>query len=196
MGQVVAYLRVSSADQNTARQIEAVGSVDRTFEDHVSGKSRAERPGLTECLRYCREGDRLKVASMDRLARSLPDLLALVQELTGHGVEVEFVKEALTFRPGHADPYAAFQLHVLGAVAELERSLIRERQREGIAAARLRGDYAGRGGRPRALSPDQVEEVRQRVRDGEDKSAIARDLGVSRSSVYRALAQPEAEAMA
>lgn len=184
-GALVGYVRVSSVEQNPARQYEALGECDRVFEDRVSGKD-TNRPALAEMLRYVREGDTVRVASMDRLARNLDDLRRVVAEMTGEGVRVEFVKEALTFS-GDDEPMSRLLLSLLGAVAEYERSLIRERQREGIAAAKARGEYAGRGGRPKALTPAQVAEVRARAQTGEHKARIARDLGVSRSSVYRAL---------
>ncbi|MGW3796556.1 recombinase family protein [Dermacoccus nishinomiyaensis] len=120
--------RVSSTSQNLARQLEALGGVDELFTDHQSGKSRADRAGLSDALRYVRRGDTLRVASMDRLARSLIDLEQIVSGLTARKVSVEFVKERLTFSPdAAADPFATFQRQLIGAVAELERSLIRER---------------------------------------------------------------------
>ena len=143
-GQIAGYVRVSSTDQNPDRQLAAVGVVDELFTDRVSGRSRAGRPALTEMLRHLRRGDTVRVSSMDRLARSVVDLAQLVQEMTGRGVHVEFVTEHLTFDPGSEDPFATFQLHLLGRVAQLERSLIRERQREGIEIAKTKGVYAGR----------------------------------------------------
>ena len=183
-GQVVGYVRVSSADQNPARQYEALGEVSKTFEDRLSGSSRAPRAELARMVEYVREGDLVRVASFDRLARSLVDLLAIVAEVNAKGASVEFVKEALTFAPGSTDPYARFQMHLLGAVAELERSLIRERQREGIALARQRGAYRGR--KP-ALSADQIEGARGLLDQGVPLAKVARGLAVSRSSLYRAL---------
>lgn len=185
VGQVVAYVRVSSADQNPARQHAAIGPVDETFTDHVSGKSRGERPALATMLRHVRAGDTVRVASMDRLARSAIDLAQIVRELTGRGVRVEFVSEHLDFAPGGEDPFATFQLHLLGAVAELERSMIRERQREGIEQAKARGVYKGRA---RRLSDEQITEARRRVADGVPKAHIARDLWCSRRVLYDALA--------
>lgn len=91
--QVVAYVRVSSVDQNLGRQLEAVGDVDRVFEEKVSGGSRVDRVALIDCIRYVREGDVVKVASMDPLARSLRDLREIVDEITGKGASVVFVKE-------------------------------------------------------------------------------------------------------
>ena len=103
-------------------------AVDELFTDHQPGKSRADRAGLADALRYVRRGDTLRVASMDRLARSLIDLEQIVSGLTARKVSVEFVKERLTFTPdATADPFATFQRQLIGAVAELERSLIRER---------------------------------------------------------------------
>jgi DNA invertase Pin-like site-specific DNA recombinase len=184
-GQIAGYVRVSSAEQNPDRQVVAIGEVDETFTDKVSGKSRAGRPALGEMLRYVRRGDTVRVASMDRLARSVVDLAQLVQDMTSRGVRVEFVTERLTFDPGAEDPFATFQLHLLGAVAQLERSLIRERQREGIEIAKAKGVYRGRA---RKLGPDQAATARQMVDGGVPKAKVARDLGCSRRVLYDLLA--------
>lgn len=182
VGQVVAYIRVSSADQNEARQVEALHGAERLFVDKVSGKN-TERPALAELMTYVREGDTVRVASLDRLARNLDDLRRLVSDLTSKGVRVEFIKEGLTFT-GDDSAMARLLLSVMGAFAEFERSLIRERQAEGIALAKAKGVYRGR--KP-ALTPDQVAKARQRVADGIPKAAVARDLGVSRQTLYSAL---------
>lgn len=183
-GQIVGYVRVSSIEQNPARQLAAIGTVDETFTDRVSGKSRSERPELARMLRHVRRGDTVRVSSMDRLARSVIDLAQIIQELNGKKVEVEFTTERLTFAPGAEDPFAMFQLHMLGAVAQLERSLIKERQREGIDVARAKGVYRGRS---RALSPEQITEAHGMVEAGIPKAKIARDLGCSRRVLYDAL---------
>ncbi len=162
-GQVVGNVRVSSLQQNPDRQVLSIGEVEGTITDTVSGKSRADRPALAEMLRHVRRHDTVRVASMDRLARSVIDLDAIVRELTARGVTVEFVTERLTFGPDGEDPFATFQLHLLGAVAQLERSLIRERQREGIEIAKTKGVYKGRA---RKLSPEQVDQVRLLVASG------------------------------
>lgn len=133
-GQRVGYTRVSSLDQNPARQLDGI-AVDRTFTDSASGRSTA-RPQLGAMLAFVRDGDTVVVHSMDRLARNLDDLRALVRTLTARGVRVQFVKEQLTFT-GEDTAMATLLLSVMGAFAEFERSLIRERQREGIALARL-----------------------------------------------------------
>lgn len=184
-GQIVGYIRVSSIDQNPERQVLAIGPVDETFTDKVSGKSRTGRPALLEMLRHVRRGDTVKVSSMDRLARSVVDLAQLVQDMTSRGVRVEFVTDRLAFDPGADDPFATFQLHMLGSVAELERSLIRERQREGIELAKGRGVYQGRS---RKLSSEQVARARELVAAGVPKTKVAVDLECSRRVIYDALA--------
>ena len=117
---------------------------------------------------------------MDRLARNLADLLALVKELTNRGVAVEFIKESLTFT-GDDSPASKLMLAVMGAAAEFERDMIRARQREGIAAAKAAGKHLGRAA---ILNPKQVNELRKRVKAGEDKAEVARAFGISRASVY------------
>ncbi|WP_405178685.1 recombinase family protein [Nocardia sp. NBC_01377] len=174
----VGYIRVSTVDQNTVRQLDGI-EVERTFTDKASGKDTA-RPQLDELLAFVRAGDIVLVHSMDRLARNLDDLRRLVRLLTGKGVRVEFVKESLTFT-GEDSPMANLLLNVMGAFAEFERSLILERQREGIAAAKTRGAYTGR--KP-ALTAEQAQQLRTRAGDGEPKSLLAREFGISRETVY------------
>lgn len=181
-GQTVAYIRVSTTDQNTARQRETLSGADECFEDQVSGKS-SDRPELIRMLRHVRTGDTVRVASMDRLARNLDDLRRLVKDMTERGVRVEFVKEGLTFT-GEDSPMATLLLSVMGSFAEFERSLLRERQAEGIAIAKAKGVYKGRA---RALTPEQVAEASKRIAAGVPKARVARDLGVSRQTVYAAL---------
>lgn len=181
-GQIVAYIRVSSAEQNEARQVEALTGALRLFVDKQSGNS-ADRPALTEMLAYVRDGDTVRISSMDRLARNLDDLRSIVKTLTSKGVRVEFLKEGQTFT-GEDSPMSNLLLSLLGAVAEFERSLIRERQAEGIALAKDRGVYKGRAAR---LTPEQVAEARQRVAEGVPKAAVAREAGVSRQTLYAAL---------
>lgn len=182
MTATIGYRRVSSDDQRLDRQ--DLGQVDRLFEDKASGKDR-DRPGLVACLAWVREGDTLRCHSADRLARSLPDLIALVDELTGRGVRIEFVKEGMAFDRDDADPYARCLMQVMGAFAELERNIIRARQAEGIALAKERGVYKGR--RP-AMSPHEVAEARRRRDDGVTLSRLVRDFGVSKSTMQAALA--------
>ncbi len=176
-GQRVGYVRVSTVDQNTARQLDGV-AVDRTFTDKASGKD-AARPQLAEALKYVREGDTLVVHSMDRLARNVEDLRRIVRDLTAAGVRVEFVKEALTFS-GEDSAMSNLLLTMLGAVAEFERSLILERQREGIALAKARGAYKGT---PFKLTRDVVETAKVRRDEGERTADLAAELGVSKSTL-------------
>ena len=180
-GQRIGYVRVSSFDQNPERQLEHV-KVDKVFTDQASGKD-TQRPQLDALLAFVREGDTVVVHSMDRLARNLDDLRRLVNGFTQRGVRIEFVKEQLTFT-GEDSPMANLMLSVMGAFAEFERALIRERQREGIALARQRGAYRGR---KKALAPEQVAELRQRAAAGEKKAQLAREFGISRETLYQYL---------
>jgi len=182
----VGYTRVSTIDQNLDRQLDGI-PVDRVFADKISGKN-THRPALEELMEYVRAGDTVVVHSMDRLARNLDDLRQLVRTLTGRGVRVEFVKESLTFT-GDDSPMATLLLSIMGSFAEFERALIRERQMEGIAAAKKRGVYTGR---KKALTAEQVAEVRERIAVGETKAALAREYGVSRETLYQHLRNAEA----
>lgn len=177
------YVRVSSVQQNEARQVEALDGVARLFTDKMSGKS-TDRPALNELLAYVREGDTVRVASLDRLARNMRDMLALVESLTDRGVTVVFIKENLTFN-GHDNAMSKMLLGIFASIAEWERATIRERQAEGIAIAKANGVYKGR--KP-VLTVEQVEQARQRVTHGVAKAKVARDLGVSRQTLYTALA--------
>ena len=180
-GQRIGYVRVSAFDQNVNRQLEGV-ALDKVFTDKASGKD-VNRRQLETMLSFIREGDTVVVHSMDRLARNLDDLRKLVQSLTMRGIRIEFVKESLCFT-GEDSPMANLMLSVMGAFAEFERALIRERQREGIALAKQRGAYRGR---KKALSDEKISELVQRVACGEQKAGIARDMGISRETLYQYL---------
>jgi DNA invertase Pin-like site-specific DNA recombinase len=180
-GQRIGYVRVSSFDQNPERQLENI-QLDKTFTDKASGKD-VHRPQLDALKAFAREGDTIIVHSMDRLARNLDDLRRLVQELTGRGIRVEFIKESLAFT-GEDSPMANLMLSVMGAFAEFERELIRERQLEGIALAKQRGAYQGR---KKALSPKQAATLLQKVSEGHPKAKIAREYGISRETLYQYL---------
>ena len=179
-GQAVGYIRVSSTDQNVARQLEGV-TLDKTFVEKMSGGSADNRAQLRACLEHLREGDILHVHSIDRLARNLMDLQRVVSELTGRGVGVVFHKEGLTFSGGIGDPMQTLMFQMMGAFAEFERTLIRERQREGIAAAKAAGKQLGR--KP-TLSPEQITEAKARRAAGESPTVLAAAYGVSRASMY------------
>lgn len=178
-GKRVGYIRVSSVDQNTGRQLEGL-DLDKTFTDKASGKD-VKRPQLQAALEYLRDGDILVVHSLDRLCRNLDDLRKIVTDLTGRGVQVQFMKEGLLFT-GEDSAMSKLLLSVMGAFAEFERSLLKERQREGIAIAKKAGVYKGR--RP-SLTPERVLELRTRVAGGEKKAALAREFGISRETLYQ-----------
>ena len=180
-GQNVGYLRVSTVDQSTARQLDGV-ALDKIFEDKASGKD-VKRPQLEACLAHLREGDTLHVHSMDRLCRNLDDLRRIVKDLTARGVIVRFHKEHLSFT-GEDSPMSNLLLSMLGAVAEFERALIRERQLEGIAIAKATGAYKGR--KPSLTAGKKAELVR-RVASGENKTALAAEFRISRQTLYAAL---------
>jgi DNA invertase Pin-like site-specific DNA recombinase len=174
----VGYIRVSSLDQHTDRQLDGIDT-DRTFTDKASGKDVA-RPQLHELIRFVRDGDTVVVHSMDRLARNLEDLRRIVRTLTDNGVSVEFVNEHLVFT-GDDSPMANLMLSVMGAFAEFERALLRERQAEGIAKAKARGAYKGR---KKSLAENQIIALIDRANGGEAKTLLAKEFGISRETVY------------
>ncbi|WDR34337.1 recombinase family protein [Pseudomonas serboccidentalis] len=175
----IGYVRVSSNDQNTDRQLDGA-ALDEVFTDKVSGAT-TERPELQAMLRHIRKGDVLHVHSIDRLARSLEDLLSLVKGMIAKGVEVQFHKEGLHFT-GEASPMQELMLGLLGSVAQFERALIRERQAEGIQKAKAAGVYKGR------VKTVNDEAIRKAMaEDGASFRKVAKALGVSLSSVQRAM---------
>jgi DNA invertase Pin-like site-specific DNA recombinase len=183
----IGYRRVSTVDQSTARQLDGL-TLDAVYEDKASGKD-IERPQLKALLdpksAILRPGDTLVVHSMDRLARNLADLQAIVEGLTDRGVRVEFVRDAMSFEAGR-DARSILLLQLLGAVAQFERSMIRERQREGIEQAKARGVYKGR--RP-SLNAQQVQDLKARdaAAGGKGRAALAREFGISRETLYQYL---------
>jgi DNA invertase Pin-like site-specific DNA recombinase len=183
--QIIGYQRVSSADQNEARQLAGV-EVHKMFTDKASGKDLG-RPQLTAMLAHVRSGDQLHVHSMDRLSRNMIDLIGTVTALVDRGVTIHFHKEGLKFEPSaEGDSEAAramkrLQLSIMGAVAEFERSMIRERQREGIAAAKAAGKY--KGSAPK-LTDQQAIDLRARIEAGVPVARAAREAGISRTSAY------------
>jgi DNA invertase Pin-like site-specific DNA recombinase len=178
-GKKVGYIRVSTLDQNTGRQLDGA-DLDKTFTDKASGKD-AKRPQLQAALEYLRDGDVLVVHSMDRLARNLDDLRRIVTQLTERGVQVQFVKEGMVFT-GEDSAMSKLLLSVMGAFAEFERSLLKERQREGIALAKKAGVYRGR--KP-SLTAERATELRRRAASGEKKAQLAREFGISRETLYQ-----------
>ncbi len=177
------YVRVSSIDQNTDRQVAEVArcNPDKTYTDKASGKD-TNRPALDQLRDHVRSGDTVIVHSMDRLARNLDDLRKVVREFTDKGVRVQFIKEGQIFG-GDDSPMSQLMLNLMGSFAEFERSLIRERQAEGIAAAKDRGDVYK--GRKSSVTPEKVEQIKARIAAKESKASIARDLGISRETLYQ-----------
>ncbi|WP_340124480.1 recombinase family protein [Methylobacter svalbardensis] len=182
-GHNVGYIRVSSGSQNTERQLADI-ALDATFTDKASGKN-TDRPELDKCFNHLRRGDTLHVHSIDRLARNLKDLQTLVDALKIKGVSVHFHKENLIFDASASSPMQELMFQMLGAFAQFERTLIKERQREGIAAAKARGQKLGA---PPKLSLAQVAEIKDLALPGADKSAIAKQFGISRPTLYKILA--------
>lgn len=179
-GRIFGYARVSSSDQNLDRQREALTGVDMLIEEEVSGKSRLGRDKLRTLIEFADAGDTVRVKSIDRLARNTRDLLAIVDELSEKNVSVEFVDTPqlnVSTKEGRA------MLTIFAAFAQLERESIRERQLEGIAIAKAAGKY----NKSPKLSLEQIESARQRVEYGVPKSVVARELGVSRQTLYTAL---------
>ena len=180
-GKKIGYIRVSSFDQNPERQLAGI-SLNKKFIDKASGKS-IERPQLEAMLDYVRDGDTVIVHSMDRFARNLDDLRKLVKLLTEQQVRVEFVKEGLVFTDEDS-AMSKLLLSVMGAFAEFERALIKERQMEGIALAKKRGAYKGRKA---ILCKEQIDQIKARIMNSDKKSHIARDFGISRETLYQYL---------
>ncbi len=182
-GKKIGYVRVSTFDQNPERQLENL-ELDKIYTDHASGKD-LNRPKLAELIDYVRDGDIVVVHSMDRLARNLDDLRRLVDEFTKKLVKVQFIKENLIFS-GDDSAMSTLLLSIMGAFAEFERKLIRERQMEGIALAKKRGVYKGR---KKCLNTEEVKTLLSKVTAGEKKSNIARDFGISRETLYQYIRQ-------
>lgn len=178
----IGYARVSSDDQNLDLQRDAMQNVacDSVYEEKASGKS-ADRPELANCLKALRTGDTLVVWRLDRLGRSLSDLVKIVSELEARGVVFESITEKI--ETGSATGKLVF--HVFAALAEFERNLIRERTQAGLKAARARGRV---GGRKPKLSEQQKKEARILLRDPEmTVTEVARRCGVSRTTLYKSV---------
>ena len=179
----IGYIRISTADQNTARQelqMEQLG-VDEVYIDRLSGKN-TDRPELKKMMDYVRKGDTVIVESISRFARNTRDLLELIEKLSEKGVEFVSRKEAIDT----TTPTGKFMLTVFGAVAELEREYILQRQREGIAIAKAEGKYRGR----KPIERSNFDAVEKLWRAGTISAAEAmRRLDMSRSTFYRKVRQ-------
>ena len=183
----VGYVRVSTEEQNTARQdvlMEQLG-VEKVFVDKASGKSK-DRPGLTEMMAFVREGDTVIVESISRFARSTKDLLNLVEQLTAK--KVEFVSQKETIDT--STPQGRFMLTVFAAMAQLEREQTRQRQAEGIAIAKEQGKYRGR--KPIAVDEALFTEQYRLWKNGETSPKfMMKKLGLTHATFYRKVAEYE-----
>ena len=179
---IYGYARVSSADQNLDRQLSELNAakIESIFTDKASGKD-MKREGFEALLEDIQSGDTVIVVSMDRLSRSLTDLLNTVKLFGEKGVTVRFLKENIEIAPGNTSPISKLLLGIMGAVAEFERNLIRERQAEGIRLAKLRGVYKGRS----PVANGKLEMAMTLIRQGMTKIQAAKKAGVGRTTLYK-----------
>lgn len=176
----VGYARVSSYGQSLDVQLERLSGCDKVFSEKKSGTT-DDRSALQSCLEWVRDGDSLIVTKLDRLARSTRDLLNIVNKLEHKGVSLRVLDQDINT----GTPTGKLMLAMLGAIAEFENDLRRERQMDGIEHAKSTGKQFGR--KPK-LSNEQVEQLKARHKDGEQVSSLARDYGIARLTVYRLLA--------
>ena len=176
----VAYVRVSTAEQNEARQVEALKKygIEKWFIEKISGKN-TDRPKLQEMLAFVREGDTVHIHDLSRLARSTADLLIIVENFNSQGVHLVSNKENID----SSTPTGKLMLTMIGAINQFERENLLERQREGVAIAKREGKYHGR--KPAPL-PENYESVIKNWRDGKITAQSAmKQLGMSKTSFYR-----------
>ena len=185
MAQNIGYIRVSSVGQNTDRQLDSI-TLDKVFTEKVSASTANNRPVLQECIEYAREGDTLHLHSIDRLARNLADLQALITRINAKGVIVMFHKENLTFTADSTNPMNQLMLQMMGAFAEFERSMIKERQAEGISKALSKGVKFGASPK---FSVSQIAEIKARKASGENVVELAKAFDTSRQTIYSMLAK-------
>ncbi len=178
-GQKIGYIRVSSVDQNEARQLDGV-ELDKKFIDKCSGKD-TDRPELINLFEFVRSGDTVLVHDISRMARNVKDLIELIERLQNKGVSIRFIKEGLQFDNNKANPMNDLILTILGAIYQFERSMILERQKEGIAIAKAEGKYKGK------QSLVDLKQVQALLDNKMCISAIAKEMEISRASVYRAI---------
>ena len=182
---LVGYARVSTQDQNPELQLDALkgAGCERVFEEKASGAKR-DRPDLAAALSFMRSGDTLVVWKLDRLARSLKQLMETVEDLSARGIGFRSLTEAIdTTTSG-----GRLVFHIFGALAEFERGIIRERTTAGLDAARARGRV---GGRPKALTSDDLAVARTLLKDGTLTIAqVAERLGVAQSTLYAHVPRP------
>jgi len=174
-----AYKRVSTIDQNLDRQLFGM-NFDREYVEKVSGKN-LNRPELNSLLLNVRPGDIVHVHEMSRLARNTKDLLGLVEHIVNAGGTIKFHKENLEFTSGKKNPFQSLMLNLLSSIAQFERDLLLDRQREGIAIAKAKGKYKGRKSK---FSKDDIDSIQNDFRSSTNKSELARKWGISRQYLY------------
>lgn len=186
MGEMIGYARVSSRGQNLDIQNTALtgAGCKKIFAEKMTGTRTEGRKELERLLEYVRENDVVVITKLDRLARSLPDLLRITARLEEKGVELRCLDQAIDT----TTPEGRMTYQILGAVAEFETSIRKARQREGIDAALAKGEDSPFKGRPATITADAV---RTAIKDTGSKSAAARQLGISRDSVYRVMREAE-----
>jgi len=183
---LIGYARVSTTDQHLHLQMDAMTaagiSEDRIYKEYKSGAT-TKRPEFEACLKALRGGDTLVVWRLDRLGRSLPDLIRILSDLKERGIKFRSLNEMIDT----SSPMGNFIFHIFGAVAQFERDLISERTRAGLAAAKLRGHV---GGRKSTVTPDKLRAARIMLEDGlKTHTAVFKALGISSSAYYRAAAK-------
>lgn len=181
---LVGYARVSTDDQNLDLQLDALKAAgcEQLFSDKVTGAAKTKE-GLVEAIKYLREGDMLVVWKLDRLGRTVKGLVELVEGFQARGVQFKSVTDSIDT----STAAGRFFFHVMAALAEMERELIKERTRAGLNAARARGRL---GGRKPKMDFSKVESAKQLLNSGMPGKDVARNLGVSRATLYRAIAKP------
>ncbi len=180
---LVGYARVSTEDQNLDLQSDALKSAgcEQLFTDQLSGAAK-NRPGLDEALKYLRQGDTLVVWKLDRLGRTVKGLVDLVESLQEKGIQFRSLTDGIDT----STSAGRFFFHVMAALAQMERELIRERTNAGLKAARARGRL---GGRKPKMDDSKVKSAKHLLDSGVPAREVAKNLGVSRATLYRALAQ-------
>lgn len=175
------YIRVSTVEQNTGRQLIGV-SCDREYTEKVSGKD-TNRPQLQTLLSNLRNGDIVNVHELSRLARNTQDLLSIVDQIIDAGASIHFIKENLKFDGARKnDAFQKLMLTMLAAISTFERDLLLERQREGIAIAKVKGKYKGRKSK---FSEADIQKITSEFAISNNKSQLAKKYGITRSYLYQ-----------
>lgn len=182
----IGYKRVSTKDQSTARQLVDIPLDKPAYEDYVSGATK-DRPELQRCLDVLREGDTLYVHSVDRLSRSVRDLIEIVDVIVKAGATLKLVKEGLTLSGSKDDLFSMCMIQVMTAFAQLERAMSKERQREGTLQAKLNGTKSGKPWGTQPLDMTRSQEAIDLLEQGHNVSHIAKAMRLSRGSIYKLL---------